>query len=233
MKLFYFFMGMYGIYVFSRVIPLFALRIKAERARQMVVTQPKTYARLSTKRKLVKRQVKNKKNEMETYWEPTLQEPYTYFQKGTAKQAIRVAPGEMKLSEKQAWELESFLYEHESVRVYVDPDEQDSVFLTPGPKLFSWGYLIKSIALLSVPLILIRVYFEPVFAIWSVGICASFFEAWLGQRYRKELQGYLVAAPKPEAERKDNEEEDFLELRPLNEASEATKTEVVAEKRRG
>jgi hypothetical protein len=136
----------YGLYLVGRIIPLIRQRFRTERSRQMIMTRPRTVARLEENRRLVKRVVERKNQDPVIYWEARLREPFTYFQRGQLRQRSTIAPGTMRLNRKQALALEAFLQNRNALLAYLEPKGEASAYLTPGPPLLSWRSMITGLA---------------------------------------------------------------------------------------
>lgn len=216
MSFFYVILGFYVVYLASRIIPLFRQRFRTEHTRQLVITRPKTVARLGDNRQLVERIVERQNQGPGIYWEAQLREPYTYFQQGELKQRVTIAPGKMKLNRTQARALEKFLQGNLSLIAYLEPREEGEVFLTPGPALFSWRSLATGLALVFFPLLLAYFLPLPVLTAFLAVLSASMLEAWAGQQYTTEIQAFLRPAPPLGGEGERNKTpEETPELRPV------------------
>jgi hypothetical protein len=187
-------LGFYGLYLVGRIIPLIRQRFRTERSRQMIMTRPRTVARLEENRRLVKRVVERKNQDPVIYWEARLREPFTYFQRGQLRQRSTIAPGTMRLNRKQALALEAFLQNRNALLAYLEPKGEASAYLTPGPPLLSWRSMITGLALVFFPLLLAFLLPLPVLTVVCTLLSASMFEAWMGPNYVTEIHPYLMSA---------------------------------------
>lgn len=120
-------------------------RFRAERERQLIITRPKVAVRLGGSTLV---QVQKEGNNREEAYAAKLIHPYHFYQQATQASGSGVAPGEMTLRPRQREKLETDLLKHEEVYAFIDPQRKGEPFLTPGPQLFSWTYLGKSLGVI-------------------------------------------------------------------------------------
>ncbi|WP_020567022.1 hypothetical protein [Neolewinella persica] len=171
-----------------RYLMVLRRRFRTERERQLIVTRPRVKARLggSTLVSLPEAHVNNEK----TYLAKLIH-PYHFYQQAKKMPGVGVAPGEMTLDPKQRKMLEAALVEHEEVYTFIDPDGVGEAFLTPGPQLFSWAYILKTIGVVSLTtgLCLWAKHEIAMLVFLYTGLGVLYYQ--LGERYTVDLDDWI------------------------------------------